>query len=306
MDGFKSNPKMKSDIACYKEGGSVYSSRSKEKTEEKKDIVKDKKMIKKAVGQHESAKHKGEEKTEIKLKNGGRSKKECGTARKYKAGGVCNPMKDGGAIEMKKGKDDKKAIAQTKKTKAGKANTPSAATGKKKESPKTVNKPAKKTMTASMVGTLPAAPEAPSAAMDMPMDQPIEMADGSQVPGQRYSYGEVNGMPVNEQQMLAAQARMQASGNEFDAQNPDLAAFANQARARMPQRRRPMPGNAGLGPIGQKALATDPTAAPMGAQQAAGGVQPMSAPMSAPMTPTQDIMRGLQAIGQYAGGGSAC
>jgi len=99
---------------------------------------------------------------------------------------------------------------------------------------------------------------------------------------------------------------MQASGNEFDAQNPDLAAFANQARARMPQRRRPMPGNAGLGPIGQKALATDPTAAPMGAQQAAGGVQPMSAPMSAPMTPTQDIMRGLQAIGQYAGGGSAC
>jgi len=302
MDGFKSNPKMKSDIACYKEGGSVYSSRSKEKAEEKKDIVKDKKMIKKAVGQHESAKHKGEEKTEIKLKNGGRSKKECGTARKYKAGGVCNPMKDGGAIEMKKGKDDKKAIAQTKKTKAGKANTPSAATGKKKESPKTVNKPAKKTMTASMVGTLPAAPEAPSAAMDMPMDQPIEMADGSQVPGQRYSYGEVNGMPVNEQQMLAAQARMQASGNEFDAQNPDLAAFANQARARMPQRRRPMPGNAGLGPIGQQALATDPTAAPMGAQQAAGGIQPMSAPM----TPTQDIMRGLQAIGQYAGGGSAC
>jgi hypothetical protein len=277
MDGFKSNPKMKSDIACYKEGGSVYSSRSKEKAEEKKDIVKDKKMIKKAVGQHESAKHKGEEKTEIKLKNGGRSKKECGTARKYKAGGgVCNPMKDGGAIEMKKGKDDKKAIAQTKKTKAGKANTPSAATGKKKESPKTVNKPAGKTMTASMIGTLPAAPEAPSAAMDMPMDQPIEMADGSQVPGQM-------GMSDVERQALM-QAMAQQQG----------------------RRRRPMPGNAGLGPIGQQALATDPTAAPMGAQQAAGGIQPMSAPMSAPMTPTQDIMRGLQAIGQYAGGGSAC
>lgn len=281
MDGFKSNPKMKSDIACYKEGGSVYSSRSKEKKEEKKDIAKDKGMIKKAVGQHESAKHKGEEKTEIKLKNGGRAKKECGTARKYKAGGgVCNPMKDGGAIDMKKGKDDKKAIAQTKKTKAGKANAPSAATGKKKESPKTVNKAAKKTMTASMVGTLPAAPEAPSAAMDMPMDQPIEMADGSQVPSQ---------MDILQGQGVTSDAQRQAV----------MQAMAQQQQAR---RRRPMPGNAGLGPIGQQALATDPTAAPMGAQQAAGGVQPMSAPM----TPTQDIMRGLQAIGQYAGGGSAC
>jgi len=259
---------MKSDIACYKEGGSVYSSRSKEKAEEKKDIVKDKKMIKKAVGQHESAKHKGEEKTEIKLKNGGRSKKECGTARKYKAGGgVCNPMKDGGAIEMKKDKDDKKTIAQTKKTKAGKANTPSAATGKKKESPKTTNKAAGKTMTASMVGTLPMAAEAPSAAMDMPMDQPIEMmADGGVLMGQGAT------SDVERQALMQAMAQQQRRRQAIP-QGVDFGALSQAGAA-----------GTGMGPTASRG--------PMGA--------------AAPMGATQDIMRGLQAIGQYAGGGSAC
>ena len=42
MEGFKSNQKMKSDIACFKEGGAVYKSRHSEKTEEAKDIAKDK------------------------------------------------------------------------------------------------------------------------------------------------------------------------------------------------------------------------------------------------------------------------
>jgi len=264
MDGFKSNPKMKSDIACYKEGGSVYKSRTHK--EDPSEAKEDKAMVKKGIRQHESAKHKGEEKTEIKLKNGGRSKKECGTARKYKAGGVCNPMKDGGAIDMKKGKDDKKTIAQTKKTKAGKADAPSAASGKKKESPKTTNKAAGKTMTASMVGTLPMAAEAPSAAMDMPMDQPIEMADGSQVPGQM-------GMSDVERQALMQAMAQQQRRRQAIPQGVDFGALSQAGAA-----------GTGMGPTASRG--------PMGA--------------AAPMGATQDIMRGLQAIGQYAGGGSAC
>lgn len=271
MEGFKSNPKMKSDIACYKEGGSVYKSRGGKA--EHSDEPQDKAMVKKGIRQHEAAKHKGEEKTEIKLKQGGRCKKEGGTVRKYKAGG---------AIEMKKGKDDKKKIAQTKKTKAGKADTPSAATTKKKESPKKDSKASKATMTASMVGELPAAASAPSAAMGMPEDQPIEMmADGG---------------------MAGAMAP-----------------------AMMARRRRPMAGGAGFGPIGQQALggAGQGMAPPMGAGQgmspavAAGAAAPMTGGMgaatpagpvgnAAPMGPTQDIIRGLQALGQYASGGEVC
>lgn len=264
MDGFKSNPKMKSDIACYKEGGSVYKSRTHK--EDPSEAKEDKAMVKKGIRQHESAKHKGEEKTDIKLKNGGRCKKEGGNVRKYKAGGVCNPMKDGGAIDMKKGKDDKKTIAQTKKTKAGKADAPSAASGKKKEFPKTTNKAAGKTMTASMVGTLPAAAEAPSAAMDMPMDQPIEMADGGVLMGQGATSD------------LERQALMQA--------------MAQQQR-----RRQAIPQGADFGALSQAGAA----GAGMGPTASRG---PMGA--AAPMGATQDIMRGLQAIGQYAGGGSAC
>lgn len=272
MEGFKSNPKMKSDIACYKEGGSVYKSRGGKA--DHSDEPQDKAMVKKGIRQHEAAKHKGEDKTEIKLKQGGRCKKEGGTVRKYKAGG---------AIEMKKGKDDKKKIAQTKKTKAGKADTPSAATGKKKESPRTDNKASKATMTASMVGDLPGAASAPSAAMGMPEDQPIEMmADGG----------------------------MAGMGQVSDAERAALMQALQQRG-----RRRPMPGNAGFGPIGQQALG--------GAQQgmspamAAGAAAPMTGGMgaaatqgpmggAAPMGPTQNLMRGLQALGQYAGGGEVC
>lgn len=214
MEGFKANPKMKSDIACYKEGGSVYKSRTHK--EDPKEAAEDKAMVKKGIRQHEAAKHKGEEKTEITLKKGGRSKKEGGNVRKYKTGGVCNPMKDGGAIGMKKDKADKKDIAQTKKAKAGKADTPSAATGKKKESPKTDNKAAKKTMTASMVGSLPATPEAPSAAMSMPEDQPIEMMADGGVPNPMMGQGNVSDY---EREMIKRR-RMVPQGLEFGMQPP--------------------------------------------------------------------------------------
>lgn len=133
MEGFKPNVKMKSDISCYKEGGYVSRKKHSEEKEEAKDIAKDKSMIKKAVGQHEGAKHKGEGKTELKLKTGRRVKKTGGVVNKYKTGGLCNPMKDGGAISMKMDKEDRKKVAEVKKTKAAKASAPSAAAKKSKE-----------------------------------------------------------------------------------------------------------------------------------------------------------------------------
>lgn len=118
MDGFKKNPK----IACFKEGGQVgYKSR---KTPcDKEDVKQDKAIVKKAVGQHEAAKHKGEGKTELKLKTGGRCKKDGGTVRKYKKGGE--------VVGMKKTAEDRKDIANIKK----KGSAP------KKQAPKTKQMP---------------------------------------------------------------------------------------------------------------------------------------------------------------------
>lgn len=121
MDGFKKAPK----IACYKEGGQVgYKSRKTAECD-KADVKQDKAIVKKAVGQHEAVKHKGEGKTELKLKSGGRCKKEGGNVRKYKKGGE--------VIGMKKTADDKKDIAGIKK----KGSAP------KKIAPKTKQAPAK-------------------------------------------------------------------------------------------------------------------------------------------------------------------
>jgi hypothetical protein len=285
VEGFKANPKMRSDIACFKEGGSVYKSRTHK--EDPTEAAEDKAMVKKGIRQHESAKHKGEEKTEIKLRNGGRCKKDGGTVRKYKTGGVVNVKKDGGAIEMKKGKDDKKSIAQTKKAKPGKADAPSAASGKKKESPATGNRPAKKTMNASMVGALPATPEAPSAAMGMPEDQPIEMmADGGYLGS-----------------MTDAESQMMGQGVKSDAERRAL-------MMALQKRRRQVPTGANFGPLGQQAPTqpfTEPniSSAAMGAGMgAAAAPGPMGG--AAPMGATQDIMRGLQALGQYSSGGEVC
>jgi hypothetical protein len=110
MEDFKSNTKMKSDIACYKEGGSVgYKKRHGAQSE---DIAKDKTIVKKGVKQHEEKLHKGEPKTELKLKMGGRAKKEGGTVKKYKAGGTVE-----NAYGTPKTKKDIKDIANTKRQK---------------------------------------------------------------------------------------------------------------------------------------------------------------------------------------------
>lgn len=107
MEDFKRIVKMKT-------GGSVskaieaYEKRER-KTEVSDDIAQDKSLIKKGVSQHESALHKGEPKTELKLKKGGRAKKEVGTVKKYKCGG--------GVYGAKKTAEDKKSIAAAKRCK---------------------------------------------------------------------------------------------------------------------------------------------------------------------------------------------
>lgn len=260
MDSFRKLPKMKTDIACYKEGG--YVSRMKRDHEED-DVAEDKKMVKKAVGQHEAAKHKGEEKTELKLKKGGRAKKDAGTVRKYKTGGLTNklktgglsnPMKDGGschkeggAISMKMDKDDKKKIANVKKTKAGKADAPSA--GAKKAPGKGVT----------------------------------NMADGRLVPN------------VGDD--------MSGTGQVTDVER----AMMEKARRRRPMQAINM-GMLGGGIGGAQQAAPAPGQQALGAAQAS---QPMGAAMktgpmgaAAPMGTEQDVLRGLQAVGQYMGGGS--
>jgi hypothetical protein len=120
MEGFKKTPK----IACFKEGGQV-GYKTRKTACDTKDTKEDKAIVKKAVGQHEAVKHKGEGKTELKLKSGGRCKKEGGNVRKYKKGGE--------VIGMKKTADDKKDIAGIKK----KGSAP------KKAAPKTKQAPAK-------------------------------------------------------------------------------------------------------------------------------------------------------------------
>jgi hypothetical protein len=143
MDDFKKIIKMKT-------GGSVdkaieaYEKRER-KTEVSGDITQDKAIVKKGVKQHESKLHKGEPKTELKLKMGGRAKKEGGCVGRYKSGGTVE-----NAYGTPKTAKDIKDIANTKRQKpkkmqmggmsgpamaagaagaAGSAMAPSAATG---------------------------------------------------------------------------------------------------------------------------------------------------------------------------------
>ena len=110
MEDFKSIIKMKS-------GGSVdkaieaYEKRER-KTKVSDDIAQDKTIVKKGVKQHEANLHKGEPKTELKLKTGGRAKKDCGTVKKYKTGGTVE-----NAYGSPKTDKDIKDIANTKRQK---------------------------------------------------------------------------------------------------------------------------------------------------------------------------------------------
>jgi hypothetical protein len=113
MEDFKKIIKMKT-------GGSVdkaieaYEKRER-KTEVSGDIAQDKSIVKKGVKQHEEKLHKGQPKTELKLKMGGRAKKEGGCVGRYKTGGTVE-----NAYGTPKTKKDIKDIANTKRQKAKK------------------------------------------------------------------------------------------------------------------------------------------------------------------------------------------
>jgi hypothetical protein len=69
--------------------------------EEKRDDLKDQRMIKSAVGQHESHDHKGEPKTKLKLRRGGKVEGDKPQARadrpgRYAAGGATMPERSKG------------------------------------------------------------------------------------------------------------------------------------------------------------------------------------------------------------------
>jgi len=122
MDGFKTLPKMQH----FKEGGGAYCGGGSMKMKtggkaDKDDMKQDKAMIKKAFKQHDEAEH-DKEPTEIKLKKGGRSKKDCGTVRKFKVGGSVNNV-----YEAKKSSGDIDNIEKVKDIKPGKAKSESAA-----------------------------------------------------------------------------------------------------------------------------------------------------------------------------------
>jgi hypothetical protein len=118
MQCFKEGGKVKPKAMCYggkmKKGGEV----------DKADIEQDKKMIKKAFKQHDEAEH-DKEPTEIKLRKGGRAKKEAGTVKKYKKGGEVTNV-----YEAKKGSGDLDNIEKVKKIKPTAAKAPSKASTK--------------------------------------------------------------------------------------------------------------------------------------------------------------------------------
>jgi hypothetical protein len=107
MKDFKSTEK----TVCFREGGQVaYKPRKQYKDDS--DISQDKAIVKKGVSQHEAKLHKGEPKTELKLKSGGRAKKEGGCVGRYKTGGTVE-----NAYGTPKTKKDIKDIANTKRQK---------------------------------------------------------------------------------------------------------------------------------------------------------------------------------------------
>jgi len=133
MSDFKATQKMRSDLQCFKEGGSVQKqvenfTKRDRKNVEPDDLAQDKKLIKKAFKQHDKAEH-DKEPTEIKLKKGGRAKKEKGTVKKFCGGG--NAYKEGGSVtnvyEAKKKSGDISNIEKVKDIKPGKAAAPSKA-----------------------------------------------------------------------------------------------------------------------------------------------------------------------------------
>ena len=81
MEGFKSNQKMKSELACFREGGSVgvnnafcgggKAYKKGGEVHDKAEMAEDKKLIKKAFKMHDEQEHGGKRTNLSKLKKGG-------------------------------------------------------------------------------------------------------------------------------------------------------------------------------------------------------------------------------------------
>jgi len=262
MDGFKQNPK----IACFKEGGQV-GYKTRKTACDTKDMKEDKSIVKKAVGQHEAVKHKGEGKTELKLKSGGRCKKDGGTVRKYKKGGE--------VIGMKKTADDKKDIAGIKK----KGSAP------KKAAPKTKQMPTQK------MGMSPA---------EFPMEGELPMFEmGGAVPVGHGAVSDIDRkmLESERQRKLARTKNARTAGL-----NPgQMAQFAGQEMAAQggitdAERAAAMRAMGAMGGMGQLA----PTPGGVGQAAPSNGMG-----QATPMGPgeTESIMEGLRQLGKYAQGG---
>jgi len=135
MSDFKATPKMRSDLPCFKEGGSIQQQVKNFTKRDRKQVAEvnapAKKVVKKAIGMHDEQQH--EEKTDLSgLKKGGRAKKAVGTVKKYCGGG--NAYKEGGSVDneysAKKSSGDLDRIAKVKDIKPGKAAAPSKAATK--------------------------------------------------------------------------------------------------------------------------------------------------------------------------------
>lgn len=192
MDGFKSLPKMKCggsvDKAVKKCGGGSMKKGGMYKEGGDVDIKQDKALIKKAFRQHDKAEH-DKEPTEIKLKNGGRSKKACGSVKKYKAGG---------AIEMKKTSGDLDTIKKVKATGAKKADAPSKASSNPNLKGSDVSKEKSKSSgDADAIKKIPAdikKAKAPSAGLKGEGNTPKKFKAGGKV--KHFVGGGVTGLPT--------------------------------------------------------------------------------------------------------------
>jgi len=202
MDGFNTLPKMQ----CFKEGGKVkpkamcYGGKMKEGGAAcKDDIEQDKKMIKKAFKQHDKAEH-DKEPTEIKLKRGGRAKKETGTVKKFKTGGSVTNV-----YEAKKGSGDLDNIQKTKDIKPAKAAAPSKGAVKPAMKGSDVAKEKSKPAGSSKAKKVAAGPRA-AAAPSGAKGGPNKYKKGGEV--KKFADGMSTGVPSDDAHKLALMEQM--------------------------------------------------------------------------------------------------
>jgi hypothetical protein len=205
MDGFKTLPKMQ----FFKEGGHAkaekemcYGGSTSKKMKAGGDVCaddekQDKAMIKKAFKQHDEAEH-DKEPTEIKLKKGGRSKKEKGTVKKFKSGGEVKNV-----YEAKKSSGDLDNIEKVKDIKPKKAAAPSKASEKPAMKGSDVAKEKSKPAgDAEKIKKVPPTGNKKAAAASGAKEMPNKYKTGGEV--KKYA----DGRKVNDPNAVAAKANM--------------------------------------------------------------------------------------------------